>query len=48
MSSSKTSDELLLSLDFKDLDSAEVFKLEKMDLVLGELNLILNLKYRIC
>jgi len=48
MSSSKTSDELLLSLDFKSLDSAGMFKLEKMDLVLGELNLILNLECRIC
>jgi hypothetical protein len=47
MSSSKTSDKLLF-LDVKGLDSAGVFRLEKMDLVLGRLNLILNLECRIC
>jgi hypothetical protein len=48
MSSSGSSDELLFSLGFRGVDVIGVFKLEKIDLVLGRLNLILNLECRIC
>ena len=48
MLSSRTVNELILLLGVKVLGLAEVFKLEKIDLVLGRLNLILNLECRIC
>jgi len=48
MSSSGSSDELLFSLDVEDVGLIGVFKLEKIDLVLGRLNMILNLECKIC
>jgi len=48
MSSSGSSDELLFSLDVEGVDLVGVFKSEKISLVLGRLNLMLNLKCKIC